>query len=441
MSKINYVLDTNVILHDPRSIYKFGEHNVFIPIYVLEEVDNFKSRMDEVGRNAREFCRQLDKLRKVGSLHSEVGVEVNDSGGMLCVYFLEDETPPVGTADRILMDTLIIMVAEDIRDLMDGETVLVTKDANMRIRADSLGMRVEDYQATKVLSSEAYKGHSEIYMTGKQISRMFKAGYVDLDNEEELSPNEYLVIRNSDDPDKTVLGKYDAQNKRVLPLNKEFQKRGVMGVKPRNVGQQFALDALMDPEIKLVTLLGLAGSGKTIMACAAGIAQVKQQSIYERVLVARPIMPMGKDIGFLPGPMEDKLAPYMQPIEDNISVIMGKQHQSGKSNFEVLKEKGTLEIEALTFIRGRSLPNNFMIIDEAQNLTLLEVKTILTRVGEGTKIVLTGDPDQIDSPHLDSESNGLSYVIKKFKDQSIAASITLTEGERSELATLAADIL
>lgn len=842
--KINYVLDTNVVLHDPRAIYKFEDNNVHIPIYVLEELEKFKGESSERGRNAREFSRQLDGLREFGSLSDEEGVPLfEDREGSLFVHILDDEDLPVGIREHIMMDTYIMMCAEEIRiKSLPIETVLVTKDVALRVRADADGIPVEDYQATKVLASEHYEGHTEIYLSKEEVSKFFKQHYLKIDNEE-LSPNEFLVIRTHEDPKNTVLGKYDAKGKQILPLNPAL-KKGVFGIKPKNLQQRFALDALMDPEIKLVTLLGRAGSGKaqpldakvltptgwelmgnlqigdrvigsdgspvevvgvfpqgkreiyrvhfsdntstrcckdhlwytrtnydrdhkqlgtvkslaqimeslrtttgkrvhsvpvvkpvqydpvdlpmdpyllgallgdgtlvpsgpifssvdqeiidlvetqvsklgcelrqidevsyrikssvqhttniyatcvetgdtelyksireleaagynhptmykaaksgdaylgytwqvtpvnssnqlksilldlgiwgklsyqksipalymrasikdrlellrglmdtdgtvskdratsayfcstskelalqvqelvwslggkssirdritsytykgvkksgrvsyrvgvffytpsmnpfnlsrksnrweptlsrnirkyidrveligeheaqcimvdsdshlyvtddfivthnTILACAAGLKQVMHESLYEKVMVARPVMPMGKEIGFLPGSISEKLDPYMQPIYDNIRVILGSRTQDGKEIQEELKDKGILSVEPLTFIRGRSIPGQFIILDEAQNLSMGEVKTIITRVGEGTKIVLTGDPDQIDSPHLDSQSNGLSYVIKKFKDQSIAASITLTKGERSELATLAAEIL
>ena len=436
----NFILDTNVLLHDPQSLFKFQDNNIIIPITVIEEIDRFKKDMNETGRNARMVSRILDSMREKGSLATGITMP---GGGMLRVEMFSEKYFKNLPFDLRVDngDNRIIAVAQDVRDRSpDAITIFVTKDSNLRIKADAIGLLAEDFESGKVDIQDLYSGTLTIEVSTDAIDRFYGQGW--LESPAVLAPNEFVTIVDSGNPDHSAICRNDPANSRIIPVRK-VPKEGIWSLFPRNREQSFALDVLMDDSIKLVTLVGKAGTGKTLLAIAAGLHKTAEENIYNRLLVSRPVFPMGKDLGFLPGDIEEKLTPWMQPIFDNVELLISG-HESEKRHSKGYKElmaMGLLDIEPLTYIRGRSIPNQYLIVDEAQNLTPHEIKTIVTRVGEGTKIVLTGDPYQIDNPYVDSSSNGLTYLVEKFKGQRIAAHVTLTKGERSELAELAANLL
>ncbi|PRX25074.1 PhoH-like ATPase [Orenia metallireducens] len=439
MEKI-YVLDTNVILHDPKSIFSFEDNKVIIPMVVIEEVDDQKKRQDSVGSNARIFSRYLDELRKKGKLCD--GVELDD-GGRIKVelnHQLLTELPkgldPNKPDNRILATTLGLQE--------DGEipVILVTKDINMRIKADAMGLAAEDYATDAVNIDELYSGIKNINVPSDKINALFrdkKLELNELDLEERLYPNEFINLEDEFGGSQSALCCYDEAKNKLIPFI--FNPTDIWGIKPRNREQKCAFELLLNDNIKLVTLVGKAGTGKTLLALAAGLQKVVEDKSYKRLIVTRPIVPMGNDLGFLPGDKDEKLAPWMRPIFDNMEFLVGGKDENGASAVADLKEMGLIEMEAITYIRGRSIPNQFIIVDEAQNLTPHELKTIITRAGENTKIVLTGDPYQIDHPYLDSNSNGLTYVVERLKDKALVGHMTLYKGERSQLAEIAASSL
>jgi PhoH-like ATPase len=436
----NFILDTNVLLHDPQSIYAFADNNVIVPIYVIEEIDQFKRDLSELGRNARMVARYLDSFRTEGSLAEGVALP---NGGMLRVAFTENK-PPASLADKDLMDNRILQVAIELRQKEpDTQAVFITKDTNLRIRADALGLVAEDYDAERVEISELYTGLAELFVPRETVDLLYKPGAeVDVPGMEQLAPNQYLLLKDETNPSHTAMGRMSATRGKVVPLMRTI-KEGVWGVRPRNMEQAFTLDLLLNDDIKLVTIVGKAGTGKTLMAIAAGLQKVTEEAFYQKVLVSRPIFPLGRDIGYLPGSVEEKLNPWMQPIFDNVEFLMNLSRADKKAGrgYHELVDLGLISIEPLTYIRGRSIPNQYIIVDEAQNLTPHEVKTIITRVGDNTKIILTGDPFQIDNPYVDASSNGLVHVVNRFKSEKIAGHITMFKGERSALAELAANLL
>lgn len=441
-----FILDTNVLLHDSQAMYKFDDNEVVIPITVIEEIDSFKKDLNEVGRNARQVSRQLDELRQVGGLTQ--GVPLENGGRLRVVLFAKnyaEKLPPGLKAEREDNRILSIAVAE--MENCDSPVVFVTKDTNLRIKADAMGLKAQDYESDKVSISELYSGTAELEVSATEIDRFYGQGYLDFDNAvdekgDQLYPNQCVTLIDIGNPSHTALCRYHATEARLLPLYKAH-KEGIWGIQARNREQHFVLDVLLDNTVQLVTLVGKAGTGKTLLAIAAGLQRVADDNQYSRLLISRPVFPMGRDLGFLPGDVEEKLAPWMQPIFDNVDLLLNNVEDRGKRKrgYRELVDMGIMEIEPLTYIRGRSIPNQYMIVDEAQNLTPHEIKTIITRAGEGTKIVLTGDPYQIDNPYVDSSSNGLAYVVEKFKEQNLAGHVTLTHGERSGLAELAANLL
>ncbi len=432
----NYVLDTNVLLHNPGSLFAFGDNNVIVPIYVIDEIDTFKKDLSDLGRNARQVARELDELRKKGCLSQPVEV---DNGGTVSVA-LGHRSPLNSPGDSRKMDNLILELALEVQNRdRSVVTVLVTKDVNMRVRGDALGLTTTDYDEQNVSIEELYSGTTELPISGEKINEFYAEGNVHV--EEELSANQYVLLRNQDNPGQTALARFDGEKGCLVPVRK--LRDGVWGIRPRNKEQHYALDLLLNDDIKLVTLVGKAGTGKTLIALAAGLQKCLEESSFHKLLVSRPIFPLGKDIGFLPGDINEKLNPWMQPIYDNIELLLGVNQadkQEGRSYAELF-ELGYINIEPLTYIRGRSLPSVYMVVDEAQNLTPHEVKTIITRAGEGTKIVLTGDPYQIDNPYIDASNNGLTTLVEKFRKEGLAGHVTLEKGERSQLAELATQIL
>ncbi len=437
----NFVLDTNVLLHDPNALFKFQDNRVFIPIMVIEELDHFKKDLNMLGRNARTVSKYIDRLREKGNLADGVPLE---QGGMLRIAFGEEGAsllPPELRGD--LADNHLLGVALSVRGKDKGAPVVViSKDTNLRIKADALGIRAEDFESDRVDIEELYRGVRELAAGKEFIDAFYGSGMcAPPPGAEGLYSNEYVVFRDAS-TGSSALGRNDSASGKVRLLPP--MKDDVWGIRPRNKEQHFALDILLDDSVKLVTLAGKAGTGKTLLAIAAGLRKTSDDEVYQRMLVSRPVLPMGKDLGFLPGDVEEKLKPWMQPIFDNVEYLFGfnrKKRQGSMRGYQELMNMGILEIEPLTYIRGRSIPNQFIIVDEAQNLSPHEVKTILTRAGENSKVVLTGDPYQIDNPFVDSASNGLSHAVERFKGESIAGHVLLAKGERSPLAELAANIL
>ena len=441
MKKI-FVIDTNVILHDPTALLRFEDNDIIIPIAVIEELDRFKKQPAMTGRNARAVARTLDVLRQQGSLIT--GVELSNGGSLRVALSDRDtlKTLPLELSGDVA-DNAILAVGMQSKHNCQCPVVVVSKDTNLRIKADALGLNAEDYETDKVDVDELYTGTTEVLVDAAQISQFFQTGSVTL--ERKFLPNQDITLVDSLNPSHTALGMVRGESSKIVPLI-ELPKLGVSRIQPRNREQRFALNLLLQDKIKLVTLVGKAGTGKTLLAIAAGLQKVADEKLYSRLLISRPVVPMGNDIGFLPGDVNEKLTPWMQPLYDNFDLIFGTQETQNRTGHwrrghEELIEMGLLQIEPLTYIRGRTIPNQFLIIDEAQNLTPHEVKTIVTRAGEGTKVVLTGDPDQIDNPYIDAASNGLTYVVERFKYEPLAGHITLTKGERSDLAERATALL
>ncbi len=440
--KKTFVLDTNVLLHDPKAIYRFEENDVILPIATIEELDRFKKSLDETGRNARQVSRALDKLRSQGSLIEGI---VLSGAGTLKVSLCHKETlatlPLELEGDKA--DNEILAVALEHKHTCQCPVVLISKDTNLRIKADTLGIAAEDYETDKVDIDDLYSGTGELLVHADQLTELFRGGTLELEGK--FYPNQALTLIDVNNPAHTALAVVDSESGQIMPLPK-IPYAGISQIHPRNREQKFALNLLLNDNIPLVTLVGKAGTGKTLLAIAAGVQKVSEQREYSRLLISRPVVPMGRDIGYLPGDVNEKLTPWMQPLYDNFDLIFGTQDPTGKPahwrrGHEELMEMGLLQIEALTYIRGRTLPQQFLIVDEAQNLTPHEVKTILTRAGEGTKIVLTGDTAQIDNPYVDAESNGLAYVVERFKHEPLAGHILLTRGERSALAERSTELL
>ena len=433
-----FILDTNVLLFDPSAINKFRENKVFIPLVVIEELDRFKKDQNENGRNARYFARLVDELREEGSLVKGVKLA---NGGTLQISILREPATKHAGIDLSINDNLILANALYLKE-QGEECVVISKDINLRLKGDALGLKAEDYETSEITIEELYSGQRNFEVTGQRLTDFEQNRFLELSEEEQKQfyPNEYLIVHEENNPQRRQLGRYFAKKGGIVPLIKS--REGVWGIYPKNVEQQFAFDALMNNEIKLVSLVGKAGTGKTLLAIAAGLECAITQQQFSRVLVSRPIVPMGRDLGFLPGDVNEKLGPWMQPIFDNIDFLFGNQRSNNQATtWDELINEGLLHVEPLTYIRGRSLPNQYMIVDEAQNLTPHEIKTIITRAGEGTKIVLTGDSEQIDNPYLDSINNGLVYSIDKLKNVDIVAHTKLQQGERSPLSEIASELL
>ncbi len=432
--KKRYILDTNVLLHDPNALYQFQENDVVIPLEVIEEIDRFKRDLSELGRNARHVSRMLDEIRAQGNLHQGVKLP---GGGDLRIAFPGDKreyTQRITADDQILR---LSMIEKD-RDKVIP-VIVVSKDINLRLKADALGLQAEDYETGQVNVDELYLGHTTRDVSADRIEEFRKNGFLEA-AEDGFSPNEYVLLRDQVENSHTLLTRFDKGSGRLVPLLPAPEE--IRPVQPRNKEQHYAMDALLNDDIKLITCIGKAGTGKTLLAVAAAMYKTLDQKIYRRMLICRPTIPMGKDIGYLPGTVEEKLNPWMQPIFDAMDLLgNSRKNSGGRGSKALMEESDKIAIEPLTYIRGRSIPNQFIVVDEAQNLTPLEAKTVLTRVGPGTKIVLTGDIYQIDNPYVDSMSNGLTSIVEKFRPQGIAAHIVLSKGVRSEVADLAATLL
>ena len=433
----NYILDTNVLLHDPQSLLSFEDNHVLLPIEVIEEIDRFKRESSERGQNARAVSRTLDSLRSQGRLSE--GVPLPNGGRLRILFHGKNGNGHVTIGDNTV-DGRIVALAQDVQRTEPGTpAILVTKYINLRLKADALGLPAEDYETDHIRIQDLYTGMFERTVDPDVLAAFRAKGESELPGTNGHFPNEYCTLIEAGSPKRTALTRVDPTGRRLLPILDA--REGVWGIKARNREQHFALDALLDDRVKLVTLMGKAGTGKTLLAMAAGLKKTISDREYRRLVVARPTISMGRELGFLPGTLEEKLDPWMQPIHDALEMLsdlnMGHEHRRATD----LMRSGTIVVEALSYIRGRSIANQFMVIDEAQNLTPLEVKTIVTRVGHGTKIVFTGDPYQIDNPYVDGASNGFNYVVSKLRNESISAHIELQKGERSELAELAANIL
>ena len=436
-------MDTNVLLQDPYSIFSFSDNDVVIPAVALEEVDSKKRYMDEIGRNARQISRLIDNLRETGKLHDKIPLE---NGGTLRIelnhrsfHELQEIFVEKTNDNRILAVAKNLSIEESKKE--NGRTViLVSKDTLVRVKADAIGLVSEDFLSDRVVENDhLYTGFMDVQVTIDVLNRFYENGQLPIG---EIGngiyyPNQFLILKDVLGSSSSALAIVDPSRKYVKKL--VFDHEHIWGIRPRNVQQTMAIEMLLKKDMPLVTLIGKAGTGKTLLALASGLMQTEDFGDYKKLLVARPIVPMGKDLGFLPGEKEEKLRPWMQPIFDNLEYLFNTK-KPGELE-AILAGMESIEVEALTYIRGRSIPDQFIIIDEAQNLTKHEVKTILTRVGEGSKIVLMGDPEQIDHPYLDAFNNGLSYVVERFKDQPIAGHVKLVKGERSSLAQLAADLL
>ena len=434
----NYIIDTNVLLHDPNSLLSFEENAVLIPIEVIEEIDRFKRESSELGQNARMVSRMLDGFRGDGSLSE--GVKLPNGGKLKIVFQKNGHINGEVHFNGNSVDNRILSLAASIQKAQPkNATILVSKDINLRIKADALGLQAEDYETDRVFITDLYTGMMEMAVSTDKITAFRARSELELPDGKTYFPNEYCTLTDEANSKKAALTKVDATGTKLVPIIDS--REGVWGIKPRNREQHFAFDALLDDRVKLVTLMGKAGTGKTLLAMAAGLKRTVNDREFRRLVVARPTISMGKELGFLPGSLEEKLAPWMQPIHDALEMLsdlnMGHDHRRSGD----LMRSGSIVVEALSYIRGRSIANQFMIIDEAQNLTPLEAKTIITRVGHGTKVVFTGDPYQIDNPYVDSSSNGFNYVVSRFRSESVAAHIEFQKGERSELAELAANIL
>ena len=437
MNKI-YILDTNVLLHDPKALLRFEDNEVVLPLIVLEELDKKKQGVDEVNRNARETIRVLDRARANGSISD--GVKT-DNGGLIRIEMGYSEFCPPDL-DKNKPDNKIIATALGLmqKELLEGcrKVIVVSKDINLRVKCDVLKILVEDYNADQVaINCESiYSGIVELKAAGLDIEMLHSVGEIDASRFGALFPNQYVHLISETNDKHTGLARYE--NGKLVKI-KTFPS-GIWGITSRNKEQACALDALFNPAIKLVSLIGRSGGGKTLLAAVAGVSQLLDNHVYKKLILTRPVTSMGSQaIGFLPGSLEEKMSPWLAPLRDNLELIFSEK--GAESYLEMQMESGLIQVEALSYIRGRSIPKSLFIVDECQNLTSHEIKTIITRIGDGSKILLTGDIEQVDTPFLDAIGNGLTYVVEKFKHYPISAHITLTKGERSELATLAANIL
>ncbi len=431
-----FVLDTNVILHDPYAMFAFAGSRVVIPLTVIEELDTFKRNNDERGRSARLVARKLDELRKKGKLSSWVDL---DHGGKLRVEIQVSEGLPKSFSAHT-KDNEILSCALFLRK-QGEQVVFISKDINLRIKAEALDLETQDYEKEKIDIAELYRGWREISVPADTIDKFYREKKLALSGFSFI-PNEFIILKSSTGGSQSGLARYDVKQTCLVPLLKGDS--APWGVKPLNTEQRFAIELLLNKDIQLVSLVGVAGSGKTMMALAAAMHQTLEEKHYRRIHIGRPVVAVGHDIGFLPGTKEEKLTNWMGAIYDNLSYLLERPKgslETSDMDIQMLIEEGTIEIEAVTYLRGRSLPNLLIIIDDAQNLTPHEIKTIISRAGMGAKIILTGDPYQIDNYYLDAASNGLTNLVERFKGQACFGHVTFTKSERSPLAALASDLL
>lgn len=432
-----FVIDTNVLLHNPNALFAFADNHVVIPMTVLEELDKFKTANNELGSNSREVARKLDRLREQGSLREGIATP---QGGLVQVIIAYDELAGMlpGVNDhRILGCAQMLKRA--------GKNVFfISKDINARVKADALGIPSEDFENQKVNVDELYNGWIKLNGDAKRIKQLSTVEEIAPDDleaglGEKLNANQFVLVQEGDDEELSVLFSYHAGDKLLHRLDEDAPN--LFGVGPRSQEQRMAFELLLDDHIKLVTLVGQAGTGKTLLALACGLAKVIHDERFKKLLVSRPIMPLGQDIGYLPGTKDEKLSHWMGPIFDNLHFLLASEERDPDEVIKRLIQEESITLEALTYIRGRSISKQYLIVDEAQNLTPHEIKTIISRAGHDTKVVLTGDPYQIDNPYLDASSNGLTYVVERMRGQELAGHVTLTKSERSELAGIAASLL
>ena len=437
-----FVLDTNVLLHSAAALESFADNEIIIPMTVLEELDKFKRNQDELGRNSRHVIRKLDQLREKGSLFTGVSLD-NAAEPDLCgsLRVVISDGALFENADMSVPDNRILNVASMLKkQFPERQVIFITKDINLRLKADAFGIKVQDFEKERVDYNELFTGSRTEEVSGELIDQFHQEKSIPVPEGMNIQPNEFVLLQDAANSKHAAFGwrRFD----RLEKLHDGIAEL-VWNITPRSKEQRMALHLLMDPEIPLVTLVGKAGSGKTLLALAAALELTEKQNVYSRILVSRPIIPLGNDIGYLPGDKDEKLDAWMQPIYDNLEFLLrsDKRESSARRQIEEMKRNKKLELEALTYIRGRTIPNQFVIVDEAQNLTPHEVKTIVSRCGQGTKIVLTGDPDQIDNPYLDASSNGLTNIIEHMKHLPLSGHITLMKSERSPLAAAAAEYL
>ena len=426
-----FVIDTNVFIHRPDAILSFRDNEVVIPLWVLEELDRLKTYSDERGRNARHAIRFLDGLSRQGNLSNGVKIE-NGSTVRVALTHIQ-EVPDSLMLDKT--DNKIILTAYEIAK-RGGTVFFVSKDINARVKATALGIRAVDYEKQKVNIDKLYSGFTELDASKETMVEVREHRVVPAP--EPYYANHFVLLRDRVNGD-SALTRFDPATESLRYI--DYKMPSVAGVRPLNAEQRMAFELLLDDDVHLVSLVGKAGTGKTLLAIAAGLKMTLEDKQYNRVLVSRPVIPLGKDIGYLPGAKNEKLSHWMQPFFDNLEYLISVYKRQNMKNADQLINNKVIELEALSYIRGRSLPGQFIIIDEAQNLSPHEIKTIVSRVGEGSKIILTGDPYQIDSPYLDSNSNGLSYLVEVFKGQDVFGHVTLQKSERSKLAELAAELL
>ena len=445
-----FVLDTNVLLHSSQSLNAFQDNNIAIPMAVIEELDKFKKSHDELGRNSRRVIRALDSLRVQGRLSAGVSMKSLRYGaeGKLRIVSSGDAGSKYWKIlesfgwDADKADNRILVSAMQLQAELNEPVIFVSKDINLRLKADMLGLKVADFEQEKVDSDKLFTGFQTLEVSADDIDKFYRDKVLQIPGLKML-PNEFAVLQDANNDKHTALARYNGNGElKALNISDDFH---IGHISPRNREQRMALELLCDPSVRLVTLVGRAGTGKTLLAIAAGLFEIFDRKHYEKLLVSRPIVPLGNDIGFLPGDKNNKLQSWMQPIFDNLEYLLEGSNRDPKKDPERqvnnLMNKGILQLVAITYIRGRSIPEHFVIIDEAQNLTPHEIKTIISRAGEGTKMVLTGDPHQIDNPYLDASSNGLSVTAEQFKNEKIHGHVTLRKSERSELAALAAKLL
>lgn len=431
MKKKTFVIDTNVLLHDPECILKFPLNNIAIPVIVLEELDKMKRLSNELGKNSRAVFRLLDSLPRIGKGDLHKGVLLENGSTVRIQIEIKTDYNNIALS---IKDNQIIMAAYFLHE--KGEhVVFVSKDFAARIKAEAVGLEVQDYENLKNDFRNIYKGIQKIETDKHNIDLFYKDGMIKLPDLS-CNPNEYCILTSPENS--SAVGKYNSHTGAIEPL---LKSTNIWGIKPRNVEQRCAIDLLLRDDVKFVTLLGQAGTGKTLLALACGMRKVFDEGLYSRILISRPVVPLGRDIGYLPGTKEEKLLNWMQPIYDNLEFLCDSTGIEQNETLRWVMDSRKIEMEAVTYIRGRSLPKMFIIVDEAQNLTPHEVKTIVSRAGEGTKVILTGDPTQIDNPYLDQDSNGLTYSVGKFSSNKIYGHILMEKTERSELAALAAELL
>ncbi len=462
-----FILDTNVLIHDPEALFTFEGSKVVIPLTVVEELDNFKRTNDNRGRSARAVSRYLDELRQHGKLTEGVPLE---HGGLLVVD-VQSRSPLPHSFDNHNKDNRLLETAMGLAKR--GETVVfITKDINLRIKAEAIGITAEDYEKEKVHPEQLYLGWRDLTLASDAIDKFFKTKKIEPPINH-WRPNEMAILHSHEGGSQSALARFDQKTQMLVPM--KYANAKPWGLKPINTEQRFALELLMNPEVELVSLVGVPGSGKTLLALAAGLEQILEEKRYRRMLIARPVIPVGRDIGYLPGSKEEKLSSWMGAIYDNLEFLLDGQDPvtkrdsvsdddlgskvvrsrrtanpyqddaelagSGSQNVDALFQSGRIMVEAVAFLRGRSLPNQYIVIDDAQNLTPHEMKTVISRVGKGSKIVVTGDPYQIDNPYLDASSTGLANLVEKFKGQPVYGHMTFSKIERSTLAALASELL